>query len=80
MTGLMRGETGQSSHGQGPPPDRRPEGREALGKRSCNGADGADRQGLGPRARVGVRPLSRSGLASADLFARATMMPAGPRR
>ncbi len=30
MTGLMRGETGQSSHGQGPPPDRRPEGREAF--------------------------------------------------
>src|SRR6266849_6382533 len=30
MTGIARGEIKQSSYGQGPPPDRRPEGREAF--------------------------------------------------
>src|SRR5260370_6657663 len=30
MIGIARGEVQQASHGQGSPPDRRPEGREGL--------------------------------------------------
>ena len=62
-------------------PVRRPEGREAfLSKRSCNGVDGANLQGfvLARRSGFGRRPAagSRQPICSA----RATMMPAGPRR
>jgi hypothetical protein len=61
---MARGETGQSSMARG---RRRAGARRVVrrsGNRSCNGADGADLQGL----LVRVRPLCRGRLGSADLL------------
>src|SRR5260370_19516083 len=68
MSGIARGEVKQSSHGQGSPSNRRPEGREAFGYALLQRSRWSESPGLRPRAPIRVRPLSRSRLASADLF------------
>ncbi len=80
MTGIARGEIEQSSHDQGSPLNRMPEGREELGKRSCNGVDGADLQGFVLARRSGFVHWPAAGSRQPICSARATMMPAGPRR
>src|SRR6266849_4372703 len=68
MIGIARGEIEQSSHGQG---RRRTGGRRVVrlfGYALLQRSRWSQSPGLGPRAPVRVRPLSRSRLASADLF------------
>jgi len=80
MTGVARGETGQSSMVRG---RRRAGGRRvvrSLGKRSSSGAAGADLRGLVLARRPGFVRCAAAGSRQPICSARATMMPAGPRR
>jgi hypothetical protein len=51
-----------------------------LGRRSCNGADGANLQGFVLARRSGFVRCPAAGSRQLICSARATMMPAGPRR